>query len=279
MQRIVQYLIKFNGVFIFLVLEITALYFYFTRNETDQKHSFLNSASELVGGAYNYSSQVQSCWSLARTSQELAKKNAQLKMRLSSAQYKQLANPIEAKDTVYGQQFKYTAALVVNNSINNPNNFITLNRGAKHGLKGGCGVVNSIKEGIVGITRKVSDHYCVVMSVLNKTIKISSKLKSNNHFGLLTWDGRKTNQMILESIPKHAKIHKGDTVITSGFSTIFPEGILIGTIDSAFIESGSNFYTAYVNLFVDVKSIQYVHVVSDLMKEERKKLEEEVSSG
>ncbi|MCH2043569.1 MAG: rod shape-determining protein MreC [Saprospiraceae bacterium] len=278
MQKLFLYLVRFNGVFIFLILEVIALSLYFTRNTTTEKSAFLSSANGVVGGLFEYSNRVYSYWSLASTNKELAEENARLRMSLPGAQYKQLVTTIKVQDTTYAQQFKYTAALIVNNSTNNPNNFITINRGKKHGLLASSGVVSGTGEGIVGITRKVSPHYSVVMSVLNRAIRVSAKIKRNNYFGVLTWDGKRTDQMVLESVPKHAEINKGDTIVTSGFSTMFPEGILIGTVDSTFIESGSNFHTAYINLFADVGNLQYVYVINDLMRDERKKLEEAVAN-
>ncbi len=124
---------------------------------------------------------------------------------------------------------------------------------------------------------KLSDNYSVVMSVLNIDIRVSAKISRNNYFGVMVWDGLDSRYMTLESVPKHAIVHIGDTIVTSGYSSVFPEGVLIGTIESFFKPSGLNFYTIRVALFNDLNKTQYVYVVNDLLKEELLKLEGETN--
>jgi rod shape-determining protein MreC len=112
------------------------------------------------------------------------------------------------------------------------------------------------------------------MSVLHEDTKISAKVKRSGYFGVMTWNGTDARKMTLEAIPKHTKLLRGDTIITSGYSSIFPEGVVIGIIEDFKVEPGSNFYNAQVVLSADLNRIQYVYVVDDLMREERKKLEE-----
>ena len=110
------------------------------------------------------------------------------------------------------------------------------------------------------------------MSILNIDMKLSAKINRNNYFGSLVWSGYESKKMLLEAVPKHADIQKGDTVVTSGYSTLFPEGIMIGTIDTFHIPSGRNFYEITVNLTNDMNAIQYIYVVNNLQKEEQLKL-------
>ncbi len=275
MNKIGLFLLKFNGLFAFLILEILSLYLYFSQNATPEKTAFISSANQVVAGIYDYSSRWSHYWNLAAVNDSLAKENARLKMQLPSSQFSHLVDTFQIKDQLYAQQFNYTEAIIVNNSTHRPNNFITLNRGSKHGIRINTGVVSGTREGIIGIVRAVSPNYSLAMSLLHKDTRISSKIKSSGNFGVLVWkNNNDIRHMTLESIPKHAKIEKGDTVITSGFSTIFPEGIMIGTIDSFYLESGSNFYTTIVSLAADLGKTQYVYIVDDLMREERQKLEE-----
>jgi len=276
MQKIWLFILRFNSLFVFLLLEGIALYLYFNTNTTSQKLTFLSSANSLIGNVYDYSSDLSSYWNLESVNDSLAKENARLKMELPSSQFSHLINKNEVQDSFYEQAYEYVEAEIVRNNIHTPRNFITINRGSAHGVEENNGVLGEHGKGIVGITRKVSTNYSVLMSILNKDIRISAKIKRNNYFGTLTWDGNSLEQMVLESVPKHASIEEGDTIITSGFSTIFPEGVEIGYIDTFEIASGSNFYTAKVRLKNDVSQASYVYVVNDLFKQERKKLEQEV---
>jgi rod shape-determining protein MreC len=279
MNKIGLFLLRFNGLFAFLVLEIFSLYLYFSQNATPEKTAFISSANQVVGNLYDYSNRWSRYWNLAAVNDSLAKENARLKMQLPSSQFSDLIDSSRIEDQYYRQQFKYTEAVIINNSINRPNNFITINRGSKHGVRANSGVVNGTGEGIIGIVRAVSSNYSLAMSLLHKDTRISSKIKDSGDFGVLVWkNNNDTRHMTLESIPKHAKLDKGDTIVTSGFSTIFPEGVMIGTVDSFYLESGSNFYTTIVALSADLGKVQYVYIVDDLMRDERQKLEEDLGN-
>lgn len=273
MHKFGLFLLKFNGLFAFLLLEVLSLYLYFSQNMTPEKTAFISSANRVVGGVYDYSNRWSRYWNLAAVNDSLAKENARLKMKLPSSQFSHLIDSATVRDTEYEQQYKYTSAVVTNNSTNRFHNYITINRGARHGVRVNSGVMNGSGDGIVGIVRAVSRNYSVAMSVLHEDTRISSKVKRNGYFGTMTWNGKNTRQMTLEAIPKHARIQKGDTIMTSGFSTMFPEGVTVGCIDTFYIEPGNNFYTINVSLSADLNKIQYVYIVDDLFREEQKKLE------
>ena len=151
---------------------------------------------------------------------------------------------------------------------------MTLNRGKSHGIKSNTGVITN--NGIVGVVQKVSKNYAGVMSILHHNTRISAKLKSSDYFGSLVWKKNDARYMYLDAIPKHAELEKGDTIITSGFSTMFPEGIMIGTVSKAKIIDGSNFYEIKVRLSSDMNNLNHVFVVNNLLKEEQEALEEAV---
>jgi rod shape-determining protein MreC len=278
MQRIFLFLLKYNGVFAFIILQVIALSFYFTRNITDNKRVFVSSANGIIGSAYDYSSRISRYWNLAAVNDSLARENAALKMQLPSSKFSSLVDLKEVKDTTLKQQYRYLEAKVVNNTIHRPHNYITINRGRNQGVKNSAAVINAESNGIVGIVHKVGKNYSVVMSLLNIDIRVSAKIKRNNYFGSLLWDGKNSSKAQLQSLPKHADIVVGDTIITSGYSTVFPEGIMIGVVDTFAIPSGINFYDVKVNLVNDMNAIRYVYVVNDLLKEEKIALEEEVNN-
>lgn len=278
MYRILLFFIKYNGLFAFVILEAIALSFYFTRNINPNKESFISSANGFIGNIYESTSKVSRYWYLSAVNDSLARENAELKMQLPNSKFSSLVQLNSINDTTMQQHYEYIDAKVVNNTIHRPHNFLTINRGTKQGLKANSGVINASGKGIVGVTQKVSDNYAVVMSILNIDARISAKILRNNHFGVLVWDGQNSDFMTLESIPKHADVQVGDTIVTSGYSTIFPEGILIGVIDSFLKPPGLNFYTIQVTLFNDMNNTQYVYAVCNLLREERDKLEKEVKN-
>ena len=140
------------------------------------------------------------------------------------------------KDTAYEQQYEYIPALVINNSVNLQNNYLTVNRGLRHGVQPNAGVITS--DGIVGITIKSSKRYSTVLSLLHRDTKISAMIKRNGYHGSLVWKTMNSRNMTLDAIPKHADVQMNDTIITSGYSSIFPEGLMIGVVDTSWLEAG-----------------------------------------
>lgn len=274
MQRIALFLVKYNGVFAFFILQVIALSLYFTRNSNPEKKAFLSSANGLIGNLYETSSNATRYWNLSAVNDSLARENAELKMKLPSSKFTSLVQVNTVKDTTLQQQYQYFEAKVINNTIHRRHNFLTINRGRRQGLTSNSGVLNGNGTGVVGVVQKVSNNYGVVMSLLNVDTRISAKILRNNNFGMLVWDGEDAQHLRLESVPTHAEVHQGDTIVTSGYSTIFPEGVLIGRVDTIIRPPGLNFYDIKVSLFNDMNNIQYVYVVSDLFKEERLTLEE-----
>ncbi len=275
MYRIFLFFVKYNGAFVFVFLEVIALSFYFTRNINPNKEVFISSANGLIGNVYETTSNVSRYWNLSAVNDSLARENAELKMQLPNSKFSSLVNPNIIKDTTLEQQYRYIDAKVINNTIHRPHNFLTINRGQLQGVKLNSGIINGNSKGIVGVVQKSSDNYSVIMSILNIDMRISAKILRNDYFGVMVWDGNDSRYMSLESVPKHAIVQIGDTIITSGFSTIFPEGILIGTVKSFYKPPGLNFYTIKVSLFNDLNSTQYIYIVDNLMKEEQLKLEKE----
>ncbi|MBL7932984.1 MAG: rod shape-determining protein MreC [Bacteroidia bacterium] len=174
-------------------------------------------------------------------------------------------------DTLYKQQYSYIAAKVVNSSVNKRRNFLTLNVGSDQGVAQDMAVMAS--DGIVGIVTNVSRNFASVMSLLHKDAKVNCQLKKDGSYGPLIWDGADYRFCLLTDIPTHAKIKHGDTVITSEFSGIFPEGIMVGTVDSYERKRNESYYTAKILLSSDFKKVNHVYVIKNKLKPERDSLE------
>jgi rod shape-determining protein MreC len=175
-------------------------------------------------------------------------------------------------DTPVRQQYEYTSASLVNNSVNRQKNFFTINKGKKQGVDVGMSVIS--QSGVAGMIVGSSDNFSVVMSLLNLDFRVSSRIKSNGYFGSLTWDGRDYRFAVLNEIPQHVNISVGDTVETTGYSALFPEGVMVGVI-SEFERSGSDFYRIRVELATNFRKLTYVSVIRNLKKDEQKQLEKQ----
>lgn len=237
-----------------------------------QKASFLNYTNGIASNFYNGVSNTQEYFNLRRVNDSLQLENARLRSQQIISYYQNNISINSINDTVYKQQYQYTAAQVVNNSVTKRNNYITLNRGSLHGIKREMGVIS--ENGIVGIVMNVSEHYCTVLSLLNSNCKISAKLQKTGAFGSLVWDGKNPKKSRLLDVNKHVPIKIGDMVITSNFSTIFPEGIPIGKISNQTLDAGDNFHALEVELFTDFSTVSTVYIISNLLKNEQQSLEQ-----
>lgn len=270
MRNLLYFFIRNNAFFVFILLEIISFYMIVNNNEK-QNQVFVSSANSFSGSFFERFDKITRYWNLGEVNEELARDNKRLLEQLPNAQFDETIDTVFVKDTLYEQQYEYIPALVINNTVNRYNNYLTLNRGDNHGITPNSGVISG--SGIVGIVQKTSSNYTSVMSVLHRSTKISAKLKHNDYFGSLIWKGENAQEMNMEAIPKHVEVEIGDTIITSGYSTMFPKGVVVGVVESADLINGSNFYDIKVKLSCDMNNISHVFVVNNLMREEQETLE------
>jgi rod shape-determining protein MreC len=173
------------------------------------------------------------------------------------------------------RKFNYLESKVVYNSVTQQSNYIELGRGSNAGIKKEMGVVD-VTNCVVGIVTDVSDKYAVVMSLLNKDSKISAQLKKAKDVGTITWDGKEPNLLQLTGIRKSAKIAKGDSIVTSGYTPTFPYGQLIGRVEEIIPDKSSNNLTINVRSAANFYNLQFVYVLDDLKKDEINKLLDKV---
>jgi rod shape-determining protein MreC len=254
----------------FLALEAISLVLMVSFNDY-QRVTFFNSSNNLAGTVYEKFSNLDDYFSLSRTNARLAAENASLHKQLQNRIMNQENYPVNRPDTVDAPAYIFTSAKVISNSVNKQFNYISLNKGSRQGIKPDMGIINS--EGVVGVITNVSANYSTGLSLLNKRLSIPAKITKNNYFGALVWDGEHYNTADLKEIPFHIIVNVGDTVVTSGFSNIFPEGIMIGTIKKFDVESGTNFYNIKVELSTNFKRLKYIEVVQNTKRPELIKLE------
>ena len=270
MQQIIYFFQKFKYFLFFLFLECIALTLTFN-NLNFHKSKFVNSANSVTGIFYTTLSNSKEYLSLKSKNQSLQKENTQLKNDLERNKLF-FSTDISVIDTVkYHQKYTYTEAKIINNNYSKPHNFLTINRGVNEGIVKEMAVIN--RKGIIGITENVSNNYTRVQSILNKNSNINARLKGNTaYFGTLKWNSIDYNTVQLHDIPRQAPLKIGDTIETGGKSTIFPEGIPIGTVSKINKRNTAN-SKINVTLFNDMSNLENVYVVKNLHKQEIQLLE------
>lgn len=210
---------------------------------------------------------------LRRFNDSLVQENANLRAQLYESKYDTRIDSGKVSDSTLKtvQLFTYISARVIYNSVNRASNLIYLDRGKLHGVRKQMGVING--NGIVGQVVSVTDNYSAVMSVLSKDFKISTKLKKNEFFGNMHWDGINTTTASLEDIPKHVSVKAGDTLVTSGYSQLFPRNIMVGTVSKVKMEPDKNFLDITLNLSTNFGSLSYVYVINNIRKQEIQSLD------
>lgn len=270
MQQIIYFFQKFKYFLFFLVLEFIALLLIFN-NLSFHKSKFVNSANTITGGLYSQSSNISEYFGLKKENKLLAEENTRLRNLLAKSNSNLVSKDSTILDTLsFNQKYTFTTAKIINNNYSKDFNFITINKGEKQGVQKEMAVVNS--RGVIGITDNATNNYARVQSILNKNSKINARLKNSNYFGSLGWDGKDYNTVQLSDIPRQAPLKIGDTIETGGKSTIFPEGILIGTI-SEINKGNSADNKVNVTLFNDMSNLGYVYIIKNFDKLEIKKLE------
>lgn len=271
MRNIFLFLWRSYFFILFLLLEVASFYL-IVQNNNYQRASFINSTNAISASLYGYMNNISEYVHLKPTNEALARENALLRKETANSFYNNYLQVKPVKDSVFKQQYTYITAKVINNTVSRRNNYLTLNRGSIHGIKPEMGVISS--NGIVGIVKDVSEHFCTVLSLLHKETRISSKIAGSDYFGSMVWEGGSPRYATLMDIPKHVQLKLGDRIVTTSYSSVFPEGITIGTIAAFEVKPGDNFYTIKVLLSTSFENITYVYVVNNLMKAEQVKLEE-----
>lgn len=274
MLSLFRYLVRNYPLLLFIALEVISLILLFNFNNYQQV-KYLNSANRISGAVYEKISTVFGYFDLHKVNQKLASENARLKTELESVKTeKHEINPFFRTDINSGISNKYISARAINYSVNKAYNYITLNKGRRHGIKTDQGIVCA--TGVVGVVAYVSDSYSLGLSVLNPRWEISAKLKNTGNFGPLSWKGDDYRYAYLKEIPLHLVVNVGDTIVTSGHSTVFPEGVLIGTVNSVDKPSGESNYEIKVKLSTDFVNLTYVDIINNENREEIELLQNRV---
>ena len=262
--------IKLNQfLLLFILIEGFSIYL-LIQNNTYQASQTIEFSTKYTSAIYNYANYFSDYIGLKETNDYLTIENAKL--------YTLLQNNEQSFDSTIlpDKKFNYLAAKVINNSVKKRNNFITLNKGSKNGIKHGMGVITD--QGVIGIIHSVSKKFSLVISLLHKKSAIGIFLKKNRHTGILTWQGFNYRIATISDLPVHIPINVGDTIITNSYSNIYPEEIYIGTISNFKKNNDDGFYTINVELFEDFNNLRYVYVIHSQESEEQLLLEKIIAT-
>lgn len=269
MERLLNFLYHYRAFFTFLLLEVFCSWLIIENNQY-QSTRYFNSSNQLAATIIGWSHSVREYFSLRDINESLAKENALLRSRLEKKS--QLFPEVPAvTDSAVINRFEYLSAKVVNNSTKYYKNFITINKGKANGLEAGMAVISAVSA--VGKVKSVSDHFAVLISLLNIDEQVSSSIKGTGHFGTVQWDGTDPRLISLKYIPRHANPHVGDTVVTSGYNAVFPAGILVGIIRDVKLKDEALFYDLKVELAQDFSKLAFVEVIKSNLKTEIDSLE------
>lgn len=240
------------------------------------RHIYLTSANRVTASVYDFSNNATGYFNLRERNADLNRRNAELQSELLALRERiQLMAEQQCTDTMTLDSgmmpFRFVVANVINNSIARPFNYLTLNKGERDGVRPEMGVIDA--SGVVGIVSVVGPHSSRVISLFNPHFRLSCKLKRSDSFGSLVWDGRDPEVALLEELPRHTVYSPGDTVVTSGYSAVFPPGLPVGIVLDDDYNDHENFFTLKVKLLSDFTSLNNVQIVVSDISEELKSLE------
>ena len=275
MRNLINFLLKYNYWFLFVILEVASFVLLFRFNNYQQS-AYFTSANTVVGAVYEVSGGISSYFHLKSVNEDLLDRTRLLEEQINNLEKalkeRQLdsiaVNSIRKMPQKDYQLFK---ARVIKNSLNLADNYITLDKGSSSGIHSEMGVVDG--NGIVGIVYETSPSYSVVISVLNSKSNIISKIVGSDYFGYLKWEHGDSRYAYLKDLPRHAEFNLGDTVVTSGFSTVFPEGIMVGTVDDMSDSHDGLSYLLKIKLATDFGKLSDVRVIARNGQQEQKELE------
>lgn len=275
MRNLLNFLLKYNYWLLFILLEVICFVLLFRFNNYQQS-VFFTSANVVAGKVYEVSGGISSYFHLKSVNEDLLDRNMALEQQITNLENRlkdYRIDSITMNSIRYLEQadYKIFKAHVIRNSLNQADNYITLDKGSSSGIRPEMGVVDG--NGVVGIVYKTSPSYSLVISVLNSKSSISCKIIGSEYFGYLKWEYGDSRYAYLKDLPRHAEFNLGDTVVTSGYSTVFPAGVMVGTVDDMSDSNDGLSYLLKIKLATDFGKLGNVRVISRSGQGEKRELE------
>jgi len=259
MQRIIDSILYYKDVLVFLILLLFSIYLVTYSNNYNQSkfNSISNNVTNIIFEKYSL---VENYFNLKNKNEKLVKENLDLINRLFSKE------EIINDSTVTNSSYIFSSAKIITNNFSHSKNYLIIDKGLNDGINKEMGVISSY--GIIGIIIDVSENYSKVMSILNLNSKINAKIKNSFHFGTLQWNGENPSILNLNDVPKIAKIKIGDSIVSGGMSAIFPENLPIGIISKIDLKNSENYYSIEILINNDMTSLKNVYVINNLNRDE-----------
>lgn len=275
MWNLIRFFAKNSPFFTWLFLVIISIVLLCQTNPYHRSVWF-GSANVLIGSIYDAHSNVTGYFGLREINEDLLARTGELEAEnLLLRQQLQTYRDQMALEADSAKQYDYMIAHVVGNSITQAENYITLDKGSRHGVQQDQGVADH--NGVIGIVSKVSENYSLVISVLNPKLRLSVMIKNTESMGSLVWDGANSRYALLEDLPRNVKYESGDTIVTTGFTSSFPKNVPVGRVVDTY-DNGGSFLTLKVELFTDFDRLNDVHVVINHDQEEQTEVERFVNT-
>jgi rod shape-determining protein MreC len=273
-RNIFLFLRRYTNLILFLLLQGFSIYLivHYSRYHNAVFSKTSNQVTGKINQQYN---RITAYFRLKKTNDSLVAANEKLYNTLKAdfnfpdTTSKFIIDSLKVDSLEKFRKYRYYPAKVVYNSVASQNNFIVLGRGASQNIKQGMGVIDP-NSGVVGVVTEVSAGYAVVMSLLHKDSHLSGKLLKGGETGTLNWDGKTPNIISLTGIPKGTKVAKGDTIISSGFSTSIPKGMMMGMIDEVKSDKSTNNHLIKFKTAANFYNIEFVYVIENLQSEDIK---------
>ncbi len=263
MRNILALIQRFYVAILFVALEILSLIILFSSNNF-QRSTFIRHSTDIVGNVYNQRDQLSRYLRLSEINDQLALENALLRARLPENFILSDTVTYEVSDSISRQRYTFQTARVINATVSREMNYLTLDRGSSQGLRPDMGVIAN--GSIVGVVTSVSSNFSVVMPVIHSQFQTPVRL--NGFYGQLSWPGGDPSIARIDDIPKHARVQPGDTAVTTGYSSYFPSGELVGFVESVNDDEKESFHVISIRLATEFRKLNYVEVVNDLFRTE-----------
>jgi len=271
MRNLWQFIVNNIHLLLFLLLEVVA-FLLITNYQPYPKSTILTSASRTIAGVNQTGDNIASYFRLRHDNEELNAEIARLQLQVQVMQ-NELEYQVERKPLPDSLRYHYAhlgytiiPAKIIDLTTHQEHNYLTLNKGQRDGIEEGMGVIAN--GGVVGIISNVSENFALVVPLIHTAINISARIQKNGQIGFTHWEGHDIDHVNLLEIGRHIPVEKGDTVLTSGLTSTFPEGLMIGVMDKVRLREGDNYYRIRVHLATDYRHIRYVQVLNNTMSKE-----------
>lgn len=277
MQRLFLFLYQYRAFLTFLFLELFCIWL-IVNNNPYQGAKFFNSSNRYAAGVLQFSGSITDYFGLKHVNEQLANENAALRKRLNQLNQSLYSlNVREIEDTQIINQYDFTEARVIKNSVRQLDNYITINKGRNNNIEPGMAVIDN--HGIVGKVKTVSSRFALVTSILHTDVLVSAKIKRTGDLCTMKWDGLSPYQAKVLYVPRHIQLQAGDSIVTSGYNAVFPENIPVGVVADFELSEDSPFYDVTIDLSSDLNGLSYVYVVENNLIIELDSVQAEVLEG